>query len=97
VVLNQYIDETLVKESLTSDDSPTAALECPAGLLSGLNWFADTYLASNSNIVHGQDPSGNEIYIEVPAGPLSASFLNLTDSFEPGILDCQFEWNSPTT
>lgn len=95
-VLNPYINETLVQESPTSDDSPTAAFESPAGLLSGLNWFADTYLVSNSTIVHGKDPSGNELYIEIPSGWLATSFLNLTDAFEPGVLGCQFEWSSPT-
>jgi hypothetical protein len=93
---NPNLTETLVENYATNDDRSNAPFESPAGLLSGLHWFADTYLASNSNIVHGVDPSGKEMYIEIPSGPLSSQYLNLTNEFSPTALDCQFEWTSPT-
>jgi hypothetical protein len=94
---NPNISVTVVEEYWTDDDLTNAPFESPVGLLSGLNWFADTYLVSNSSIVHGLDPSGNEMYIAIHLGPLSAIYLNLTDAFTAGELGCQsFEWDSPT-
>lgn len=87
--------ETLVSTYTTTDDLPDAPFESPAGLLSGLHWFADTYLASNSTIVHGTDPSGNDMYIEIPSGYLSSNHLNLTNEFSATV-NCQFEYSSPT-
>jgi hypothetical protein len=92
---NTYLSETVVETYTTTDDLSNAPFESPAGLLSGLHWFADTYLASNSNIVHGFDPSGNEMYIEIPSGFLSAQYLDLTNEFSSDTLNCQFNWNSP--
>jgi hypothetical protein len=93
---NPNISETLVESYTTDDDLTTAPFESPVGLLSGLHWFADTYLASNSNLIHGTDPNGKDMYIEIPSGFLSSQYVNLTDSFTPGTLGCQFEWKSPT-
>ncbi|KAE9376664.1 hypothetical protein N431DRAFT_529843 [Stipitochalara longipes BDJ] len=94
--LDTPIAETVVAEYITTDDRPNAPFESPAGLLSGLHWFADTYLASNSTIVHGTDPKGRDTYIEIPSGYLSSQMLNLTNEFNLDVLNCQFEWKSPT-
>ena len=90
------MSETLLESYTTDDDLSTAPFESPAGLLSGLHWFADTYLASNSNIIHGFDPAHREMYIEIPSGVLASQYLNLTDFVTiKSVLGCQFEWVSP--
>jgi hypothetical protein len=86
----------LVQESSTDDDLPNASFGSPVGLLSGLNGFADIYLASNGTIFHDIDNLGQETYIALPSNSVSASFLNLTEQFSPGGLPCQFQWVSPT-
>jgi len=87
---------TLVQYSSTDDDLPNAPFGSPTGLLSGLNAFVDTYLASNSTVFHGVNPLGQEFYIALSSGDISASFLNLTDQVSPGGLPCQLQWNRPT-
>jgi len=78
----------------TPGDLSTAPFETPAGLLSGLHWFAEAYLAANSSIIHGFDPSGNEIYIEYPNGILATNALDLAPLTPQSI--CAFQWFSPT-
>jgi hypothetical protein len=95
--LNKNISETIVENYTSDDDVSTAPFDSPAGLLSGLHWFADTYLASNSNIIHGYDPKDREMYIEISSGFLSSQYLNLSGTLSSGLVNCQFEWENPMT